>query len=325
MVVIPDFFVVGAPKCGTTAMHDYLRQHPGIFMPEQKELHFHGSDLAGLPSTLSAAEHAALFREVAGARRVGETCIWALYSTKAARAIKAAQPGARIVVMLRNPVDMMYALHSELLYQAVEDITRFDRALDAEDDRRRGRRRPCRGLYPDAIYFYRAVATFSEQVERYLAEFGPGRVHVILHDDLKRDTPGVYRALLVFLDVDPSFAPEFSVINPNKRIKSTALQHALFNPMCRSWKVLKRLSVYPWVGRRIVAAARWNVLYGPRPPMAAAVRRRLEAEFAPEIGRLGRLLGRDLEALWLAQPHPGSGAPAVASAVDSPSGQSSSA
>ena len=306
-MTLPDFFLVGAPKCGTTAMHAFLRQHPEVFLPEQKELHFFGSDLA-LPATLSPETHAALFCDAGGAHRVGETCIWALYSTEAARAIRAAQPQARIVAMLRNPVEMMYGLHSEFLYQAIEDIARFDRALAAEPARHRGRRLPCRGYMPDAIYFYRAVATFSEQVERYLAAFGPDRVHVILYDDLKRDPAGVYRELLMFLDVDPSFVPEFSIINPNKRIKSVALQHALHNPSCRSWKILRRSS-REWVQRLILWATKWNMSHEPRPPMDPALRRRLEAEFAPEIERLGRLLGRDLVALWLekrgVRPSPG--------------------
>lgn len=297
-MTLPDFYLVGAPKCGTTAMHAFLRQHPEVFLPEQKELHFFGSDLA-LAATMSPEKHAALFHDTGGALRVGETCIWALYSTEAAREIQAAQPRARIVAMLRNPIEMMYAQHSEFLYQAIENIARFDRALAAEPARRRGRHLPCRGFLPDSIYFYRAVATFSEQVERYHAAFGPDRVHVILHDDLKRDTARVYRELLMFLDVDPSFVPEFTVINPNKRIKSVALQHALHNPACRSWKILRRSS-REWVQRLIIWATKWNMSNEPRPPMDPALRRRLEAEFAPEIERLGRLLGRDLTALWLA-------------------------
>lgn len=294
----PDFFMVGAPKCGTTAMHQFLRQHPQVFLPEQKELHFHGSDLASLPSTLTPDQHAALFRDTGGAARVGETCIWALYSTRAAREIRAARPDARIIVMLRHPIDVMHANHSEFLYQAIEDIGRFDRALAAERRRRRGRGIPWSSI-PGALYLYRAVATFSEQVERYLDEFGPGRVHLVLHDDLRRDPAETYRGVLRFLEVDPSFTPDLKVINPNKRVRSVRLQHALYNPTTWGWKLLKRHCHRPTVGRLIGAAARWNVSLAPRGPMDPALRQRLEAEFTPEIERLGKLIGRDLPGLWL--------------------------
>ena len=174
----PDFFLVGAPKCGTTAMHAYLRRHPQMFMPAQKELHYYGSDLHGLPTTLRPEQHDALFEGAGEADRVGVTAIWALYSREAAREIKADHPGARIVIMLRDPIEMMYALHSEHLYQAIEDIGSFPMALEAEPGRLSGRS-PLPASYPAALYYYRAIATFSEQVERYLAMFGeePGPRH----------------------------------------------------------------------------------------------------------------------------------------------------
>jgi hypothetical protein len=119
---LPDFFLVGAPKSGTTALHVFLGEHPEIFMPDLKELHFYGSDLAGLESQLTPTQHAALFAEIHGRKRVGETCIWALYSNRAAAEIRLAVPDAQIIVMLRNPVDMMHALHSEHGFWGTENI-----------------------------------------------------------------------------------------------------------------------------------------------------------------------------------------------------------
>ena len=120
-------------------MHAYLRQHPQIFMPAQKELHYYGSDLHGLPTTLRPEQHDALFEGAGEDDRVGVTAIWALYSREAAREIKADHPGARIVIMLRDPIEMIYALHSEHLYQAIEDIGSFPMALEAEAGRLSGR------------------------------------------------------------------------------------------------------------------------------------------------------------------------------------------
>lgn len=299
----PDFFLVGAPKCGTTAMHAYLRRHPQVFMPAQKELHYFGSDLHGLPTTLRPDQHDALFEGARDADRVGVTAIWALYSREAAREIKAAHPAAGIVIMLRDPVEMMYALHSEHLYQAIEDIGRFPMALEAEAGRLSGRS-PLPACYPAALYCYRAIATFSEQVERYLAMFGRDRVHVILQEDLARDPASVIRGLLTFLDVDPDFAPEFARINVNKRVRSVIFQHLLYNPTRPTRRLLRRMFPFTAARRRLVdAAAGWNVVRTPRPPLSRDLCRRLRAEFTPEVDRLGRLLGRDLaSSFWQSQP-----------------------
>ncbi len=300
----PDFFLVGAPKCGTTAMHAYLRRHPQVFLPAQKELHYYGSDLHGLPTTLRPDQHDALFEGAGEADRVGETAIWALYSREAAREIKAAHPGARIVIMLRDPVEMMYAQHSEYLYQAIEDIGSFPLALEAEPGRRSGRFPPP-APYPAAIYFYRAIAMFSEQVERYLATFWEGRVHILLQEDLRHDPASVNRGLLSFLGVDPASAPDFPVINVNKRVRSVAFQQLLYNPTRPGRRLLRRMFPFPAARRRLVdAAVGWNVVRTPRRPLSRGLRQRLQAEFAPEVDRLGRLLGRDLASLWNSRPRP---------------------
>ena len=153
------------------------------------------------------------------------------------------------------------------------------------------------------MYCYRAIATFSEQVERYLATFGEGRVHVILQEDLRRDPASVIRGLLTFLDVDPAFAPEFPVINVNKRVRSVAFQHLLYNPTRPTRRLLRRMFPFPAARRRLVdAAVGWNVVRTPRQPLSRDLRQRLQAEFAPEVDRLGRLLGRDLASVWQTQP-----------------------
>ena len=163
---VPDFFLVGAPKCATTAMHHYLRQHPQLFMPEMKEVHHFGSDLGGLPGALTDEQYGALFAPASPEARVGQTSIWALYSNRAAQEIRAANPAARIVAIIREPIDMMYALHSEYVANGIEDIASFAKALDAEADRSRGKRLPLGGRYPAKIYQLREVVAYSAQLER---------------------------------------------------------------------------------------------------------------------------------------------------------------
>ncbi|NLF38083.1 sulfotransferase, partial [bacterium] len=103
---LPDFFIVGAPKSGTTALHAYLGRHPSIFVPARKEPHFFGSDIVSPAFVRDRDAYLSLFAGATTEARVGEASIWYLYSKRAAREIKEFNPDARIIIMLRNPVDM---------------------------------------------------------------------------------------------------------------------------------------------------------------------------------------------------------------------------
>ncbi|GAB4536633.1 MAG: sulfotransferase [Anaerolineae bacterium] len=289
----PDFFIVGAPKCGTTSMNDYLRQHPEIFMPAQKELHFFGTDLNSPVYVREKDKYLAYFSEACDEKRVGEASVWYLYSRRAAKEIKDFCPSASIIIMLRNPVDMLYSLHSQFLYNGNEDIKDFEAALDAEEDRKRGLRIPKSALLVEGL-FYRETAKYVHQVRRYLETFGSENVHIVIYDDFKNDTSKTYRDTLYFLGVDETFKPNFRVINPNKRVRSWALHSFLWRHPEIVVRLGRALVPRPWYTRFLSAVKRWNLQYKPRPPMNPHLRRRLQLEFAPEVEMLSELLGRDL-------------------------------
>ncbi|MBA2556652.1 MAG: hypothetical protein H0V12_04785, partial [Chloroflexi bacterium] len=144
----PDFFIPGAPKSGTSSMYEYLRQHPEIYLPSLKEpRHFcpdqdSGSDRDGLFFVRDRDEYLALYAGVRGEKRIGDASVQYLYSRVAAERIREFNPDARFIVMLRNPVHMAYSLHGQRLAGGGEDIEDFGEALEAEADRREGRRLP---------------------------------------------------------------------------------------------------------------------------------------------------------------------------------------
>src|SRR5690242_3134640 len=125
----PDLFIVGAFKAGTTSMYEYLRAHPQVFMSVPKEPTYFGADLSARYRRMSEDEYLGLFRDARPDQRVGEATPWYLYSTSAAAEIKAFEPAARIVIMLRNPVDVMFSQHSQLLFNQREDLADFGAAL----------------------------------------------------------------------------------------------------------------------------------------------------------------------------------------------------
>jgi sulfotransferase family protein len=291
----PDFYLVGAPKCGTTALYDFLGQHPQIFLPRTKELLFFASDLS-YPTRLSDDEFLAHFADRQAERRAGAAHTAYLQSRRAAREIRNKQPDADIIILLRNPVDMLHSWHSELLYETIEDIEDFEAALDAEPERRRGKRIPrsARNSYVESLH-YTDVAAFGEQVARYLDAFGHSHVHVILQDDLRADPGATYRATLEFLGVDASHVPQFAVLNPNKAVRSRALQKVYFATAAPGHRTIRRL-IPSRVRQRLLAV---NARPTPRAEMPPHVRQRLELLFRDDVARLGDLLDRDLSG-WIA-------------------------
>ena len=290
----PDFFIIGAPKCGTTAMYQYLRSHPDLFLPETKEIRFFGSDLDVRDRPVrSLDDYLRFFSIAASSQLVGTAYVWYLYSTTAAAEIAQFAPAARIIVMLRQPADMLYSLHSEHLSNGNEDLPRFEDALEAEPERRAGRRIPPHAHLPQGL-LYSEVPRYTEQLERYFAAFGRDRVHVILYDDFAADTGRSYRETLRFLGVRDDIIPPFEVINPNKRVRSEAFRHFLARP-----PKLPRMIIRAAIPRRVrqrlfERAKRLNLTTPPRASLSDGTRQQLNELFRPEIVRLGQLLERDL-------------------------------
>jgi hypothetical protein len=295
----PDVFLVGAPKCGTSAMDHYLAAHPNIFMAK-KEMHAFGSDLRfGHQFYRRDREgYLAEFSARNGELHAGESSVWYLFSKQAAAEIQAFNPAARIIIMLREPVEMLYSLYHQFRFDGNEHLPTFEEALAAEDERRAGRR-IMRQTYLAQALVYRETARYTEQVRRYFDVFGREQVHVIIYDDLAADVRAVYCRALGFLGVDATrIETDFQVIQANKSVKHPALRGLLNDPLVRSTAVAigRRLPHPIFAALRNVDRRLWkfNSRSEKRPPLAPEVRARLQREFAPEVERLSDLLGRDL-------------------------------
>jgi hypothetical protein len=298
----PNLFIVGAPKSGTTALASYLGSHPDVFVAG-KELSYFGTDVEFLTTKggrwrIGYDAYLEWFARAGDARFRTDRSVFYLYSSRAAAEIHTYDPGSRIIALLRNPVDQMHSQHSEMLFQGEEDIASFGPAIAAEAQRKRGDLVP-RGCQKVFGLFYRDLAHYSDQVERYLARFGRDQVCVLLYDDLVADPALTYRQVLEFLDVDPGHRPEFGVVNANKVVRSPRVRDLLR----QAPPGLRRLGrmVVPHERARATLRRRAHVLNTRgrvRPPMDPELRLRLTEEFAPEVHRLEGLLDRDLRA-WL--------------------------
>lgn len=290
----PNLFIVGAPRCGTTSMYTYLKQHPDIFMSSDKEIHYFGQEYKR-NSGMTAKDYAAHFSDRKDEKYAGEASVMYLFSKSAANELKVYNPSARIIILLRDPVAFLHSYHSQLLGIGYEDITEFEEALEAESDRRHGKRLPWllrKYGIQDMLYYY-DMAAFTDQVQRYFDAFGRESVHVILLDDLKADPARVYRETLNFLGVDTDFKPDFQVIN---RVHTKARYPALLPVLLTAEKYALRRNLLSRAFGKLFywPLWRWNRQKMIRPPMSDQLRKRLKAEFVPEVEKLSELLGRDL-------------------------------
>lgn len=289
----PDFFIVGAPKCGTTALNEYLRAHPEIYIPDRKELHFFGSDLESKTFLNNLETYLSYFSSWKEEKRGGEASVWYLYSQRAAKEIAEFAPCASIIIMLRNPVDMLYSNYYQFLYNGNEDLPSFKQALNAELDRKNGKSIPKTAHFVQGL-FYTETVKFAEQVQRYFNVFGRENVFIIIYDDFKNDISRVYKETLIFLGVSTEFQPEFKIINPNKSAKSRLLRNFLHSPptpVQALGKLLLPKNLNSCLKNKLKS---FNTQYAPRPPMNPELCKQLTEKFKPEVERLSHLLNRDL-------------------------------
>jgi hypothetical protein len=278
-MVKPNFFMVGAPRCATTTMYTYLKQHPEIYLSLLKEPLYFGSDLTRQPLAVTdEASYLSLFAGAGDARVIGEGSVFYLMSTRAAEELARFSPDARILIMLRDPVDMMHSLHALYRRTGNDDLDDFDAALAAEAERAQGRQLPARCYFPEGLQYTR-LARYAEPVARFLRVFGRDRVHVIVFDDLVRDPAGTYRRLLGFLGV-ADHPVELDVDRATAQIRPLVLRQM----RAASPEIRRKLKT-----GRLHGGGRGR-------PVSPETRARLAAELRPDVARLSELLDRDLTA-----------------------------
>jgi hypothetical protein len=289
----PTFFIVGAPRCGTTALYTYLSQHPDVFLPELKEPYFFATDLCFSPlRPKTEAEYISLFSRRNTEKIAGEGSTHYIYSKEAPLNIKSFCPSARIIIMLRNPVDMIYSWHSLMCWQGHECIADFSEALDAEPDRKMGRRLSTAFPISKEFLCYRELGKYPQYVQRYLETFGADSVHIIDFHSLARDAASVVRDTCRFLGVSPDVAMRFPVINENKRARSAGLAVFLHNPSGVLRKMARAIIPDKVRHRLIDKVHEWNTVTAPRPSLKTKLRDTLSAEFSRDVVDLERMLGR---------------------------------
>jgi Sulfotransferase domain len=297
----PDFFIVGAPRCGTTALSTYLAEHPRIGFSNPKETNFFCTDLPGIRfHTADLQDYLKLcFAHCAGKNclAIGEGSVWNLSSKDAIANILRFNPQARFIIMVRNPIDLCVALYEKRREMLQEDQTTFEQAWRLEEERRQGHNVPTLFRREFGAPGYRDIASLGAQVERAFSQIPERQRLLIVFDDFVADVAGVYARVLAFLDVPHDGRKEFPRINEGQAIRHPRLwsltwgtllrSRPLLNPVKRLLRV-STLNIYPRLSRIFLGRR------SEKPAMPEPLRAEMRAFFAPDITRLATAIGRDL-------------------------------
>ncbi len=302
-MLVPNFFIVGAPKCGTTAMAQYLREHPGIFMTYPKEPQYfvrhiyahHGPD--GPPSHRVSEDAYLGLYDNAGAEHiaVGEATAIYLQSKRAMQDLFAFNSSAKIIAMIRQPIELARSWHGQELREREEVEYDFETAWRLQGVRSQGEALDHRPQRPSLLQ-YRQIASVGSQLETLLEIFPCGQVKINLLEDMAINPAKTYRDNLDFLGVPNDGRSDFPVVKPSKVVKSQTVGRAL-NDTPKSFMapylVLKRsmglearsLGLRRWLRERLAVR---------RLTISGSLDSELAAYFEPEITKVEHILGRRL-------------------------------
>lgn len=240
MVRGPNFFIVGAPKCGTTAIYTYLGTHPDIFFPPHvKEPHYYNADMPGFRWYTGRSEYLALFDSEKAQKSAvrGEASVQYLYSTAAAVGIARDVPDARILICLREPLSFIRSYHNQMLNNLDEDISDLGLAWQLSGQPRAVAREA-------SMLDYKSIGLFAEQIDRYRAVFPDAQIRIIRLEDFSTDSRGLYLALLSWLGLADDARMDFSPVHAATTSRSRSLARFIKSPpllLSRCVQAIKRV------------------------------------------------------------------------------------
>lgn len=286
----PDLFLVGGARCGSTSLHHYLDQHPGIHMCQpDKEPGFY-CDSYGVDDPDA---YAANFAGAHPGQLLGDASTPYLTCPASAGLIHAANPNARIVAVLRQPAERAHSLYLKMCSLGHEDAPSFETALEREarilNEPPEWRRE---GYHHNFLYLHSGL--YADQLRRYFERFPREQIRIVLFDDLVASPRRVCDELTTWLGLPPLAELDPESRNRATRPRSLKFQHWLrhsLNP------ALKRCRM-PWRGRLIDALQEWNLDHSPAPRLSPELRLRLTERCAEDIRATATLIGRDLDH-WL--------------------------
>lgn len=234
-MIKPNLFLIGGPKTGSTSLHYYLSQHPQVFMTPDKEPHFFSFDFIKESDAFhgrqkhfryrTIEEYEACYKEYKNEKIIGEASTTYLFSHVAAKEIHKYNPAAKIIVILREPVELLHSWYHYEHFRSHETAPGFLEAVDLETKRRADISLVPKNMTFPSCAYYSEIADHYSNLKRYFDLFDRKNIMVILYDEFKKDTKGYFRKILQFLEVESDFVPDFSMLNTYRKPKAGKLKY----------------------------------------------------------------------------------------------------
>ncbi len=291
--VWPNFFIVGAAKCGTTSVWAYLRKHPEVFLPDMKEPSFFVSTpMRPGPSHCAGnlEKYQGIYRGAKGYRAIGDATTGYLFDRHAPRRIHEVCPQARIVILLRDPVARAHSHYYMFERYGLERLPFFEAVQ--RDHSEAVEANEWASLYPQ---LYVELGLYYKQVLRYFETFGKEQVGIFLFEDLQKNTRGVMSALCRHIGVEPALLDlkELARVHNSGRAPRFRWLYDAAR-MVISFRV--RQSIFPLPLREWIEES--PLLYKrDKQPRDERATKYLQSIFEPDLCRLEELLGRKLPEL----------------------------
>ncbi len=284
----PNFFILGAPKCGTTSLADWLSRHEKIFMSTPKEPHFFNTESIHRGFTDLKAYEQIFDAANDSHQAVGEASVWYLASSNAVGNILKYQPDAKFIVCLRNPVEMVVSLHDQKKFSGEENLDSFWDAWEAQESRKLGKNLPSPCAEPDHLQ-YGVMCSLGNLVARLLEQVDKDHVHYIFMDDIKKDSRQVYLETLDFLNIDDDGKVDFPVVHVAKIRKLLWLRR-----LTRAWFLFKQKTGINMSSGIANYINKWNRVERQRGSHSQEQTDKLREYFDSDIKLLSDLTGKDL-------------------------------
>lgn len=281
----PNLFIIGAPKCGTTTLAFWMKQHPQVFVPNVKEPNFFNHDHAAR-QRVSQASYLRLYSKTPrNASYAVDASVWYLYSNIAVKSILEFNPDSRFLVCLRNPVEMAVSLYVQLLESLQEDAPDFETAWRLQQKRQRNECLPSTCEHPERLQ-YGSICSLGTQLDRLYKQVANDRIHTILLDDLAGRPATEWTRLCSFLQIDDVPPKEWRVANP-----ASMPRFRLVSLIIKAGgKAKRRLGIWHSFG-----AKRLNTRRIEKPSITPELRAELEEYFEGEIVKIEKRLSRSLD------------------------------
>jgi hypothetical protein len=294
-MALPDFLIIGVPKAGTTALHAALSRHPRLFLPAVKEPKYFLSDgpppARGGPGDAQTyqehvwrrADYEALFGPAPDGALLGEATPFYLYDLDAQNRIERTVPKARLVVMLRNPVDRAHSNWTHMWAAGLETERDFVRACALEDERR--------SAGWAQFWHYVSLGRYGEQLEHLFRRTAREQVLLLRYRDLRDDPVTTLDRVCAFLEVETGLLEAVPSENVTPFVADTRANAVLRGVLRGGGRIGQH---FPVPVRRTVRDPLLGVLQrkrGGRPRLTPAQRRAVLPYFADDIARLEQITG----------------------------------